>query len=203
MSNLRSSFVRLPTDVHSLIWMKLALSDIAALQQVSTASGALLDLTDAMTEACKEIHIRVTEDKQLWIAILQDHIVRKRRPLPTYRRPLYEASAGDIQCWIKQSFIVEENYQSGCVRSSRTTTHKGITWVKLVRGRWCLVASADLEQSRLSVWNITLSSLHGPCTELSLEGPLTDGMVEDLGYSVHAAVTIATRFDFFYRYSKV
>lgn len=90
----------------------------------------------------------MTEDKQLRIAILQDHIIRKIRHPPTYRRPLYEISVGDIQCWIKQFFTVDENYPNGCVQSFQITTYKGITWVKLAKGSWCLVASANLEHKK-------------------------------------------------------
>lgn len=68
-----------------------------------------------------------------------------------------------------------------------------ITWTKLIRGRWCLIACSDFLVSRLVVWD-----LQNPIDQLQkaifhLSGPVVDGIVEDITSEVLIALTLGKR----------
>lgn len=64
--------------------------------------------------------------------------------------------------------------------------------MKLVKGRWCLVASSDASQSRLSLFDSGSGALQ-LITENFLPGPIMDGQLEDVEEYVHLAVTVGSR----------
>lgn len=68
-----------------------------------------------------------------------------------------------------------------------------ITWTKLIRGRWCLIACSDFFVSQLVVWD-----LQNPTDQLQkaifhLPGPVVDGIVEDITSEILIALTLGTR----------
>lgn len=85
--------------------------------------------------------------------------------------------------------------------SSRTELSDSITWLRLLRGRWCLVASSDAEEkrhSRLSIWDSRAESDTVTATlqmraEMFLPGPIMDGESEDDGVSIKVAVTVGSK----------
>lgn len=189
-----SSLLDLPSDVHFVIWTLLSLSDLATLQRVCQALVCSFRIIDSIFKVCRRIACRINDDKSLWIGILQNDILRKRMPLPLNLLPLHRVAALDVKSWAKHAFLLQKNYQSATVKSFRTCTYEGITWTTIIRGRWCLVASANLSNAKLAVWDLSQTNIEGPCTVMPLEGPITDGIVEDSGDYVHAAVTVATRY---------
>ena len=67
-----------------------------------------------------------------------------------------------------------------------------VTWAKLVRGRWCLVASSDATQSRLSVFD-GLCGMQDEKYVFYLDGPVMDGVVEDTPQGINLALSIGAR----------
>lgn len=186
------SLLDVPSDVHFIIWTLLSLSDLATLQRVCQVLACLFSRINTISQVCRGIARRINDDKSLWVVILQAYVLRKGTPLPSNLPPLHRVAALDVKSWVKHAFLLQKNYRSAAVKSFRTCTYEGFTWTKIIRGRWCLVASANLSNAKLAVWDLSQTNLEGPCTVMPLEGPITDGTVEDSGDYVHAAVTVAT-----------
>lgn len=73
---------------------------------------------------------------------------------------------------------------------SRVKLKLRVTWLKIIRTCWCLVASSSEAESRLTVWN-----LRGRCSiskEYYLPGPVVDGAADDDGTDIVVALTIGT-----------
>ena len=68
-----------------------------------------------------------------------------------------------------------------------------VTWVKLIRGRWCIVASSDSLCSRLMVFDGLNGLQSSPKYESFLEGPVMDGVVDDTAHGINMALSIGTQ----------
>ena len=67
-----------------------------------------------------------------------------------------------------------------------------VTWAKLIRGRWCLVASSDHLQSQLFVFD-GLRGFQSDKYVFYLDGPVMDGVVEDTPHGINLALSIGAR----------
>ena len=110
------------------------------------------------------------------------------------RIPLELATAHHIESWVRAAIRLRVNYTTkpkAELQRICLANNLRVTWSKLVRTRWCLVAASALSESRLSVWDISSGSwtLRG---EWFLDGPVIDGHLEDIGKSVTVALTIGT-----------
>ncbi|TDL27893.1 hypothetical protein BD410DRAFT_781809 [Rickenella mellea] len=168
----------LPTDVISIIWRELALRDIASLRKV-----------------CAKLNRSISGDKQLWAHILQRDVVDRDISLLPYRSEFASSDAACIEAWVRQALNLEASFQNA--ESLGATQRVGlgacITWVKLVRGRWVLVASSDTRHSCLMLWDSMppTKSLQ-KCANISLPGPVLDGQVEDTGSKITIAVSVGS-----------
>lgn len=139
----------------------------------------------------------VSYDKQLWLHILDRDIKSKALPLPKYVRDIDEASAEDAIEWVKNSFLLVNHYSSGEERTLiRENLSMSVTWIKLIRGRWCLIACSDLKNSQLVVWDLQASQDEHHKATLYLPGPVIDGIVEDDKEDILIAFTIGTKYTF-------
>lgn len=139
----------------------------------------------------------VSNDKQLWLHILDRDIKSKALPLPKYVRDIDEATAEDVIEWVKNSFLLDNHYSSGEERTLiRENLSISVTWIKLIRGRWCLIACSDLKNSQLVVWDLQASQDDHHEVTFYLPGPVIDGIVEDNKEDILIAFTIGTKYTF-------
>lgn len=136
----------------------------------------------------------MTSDKQLWLHILQRDIKPKASPSPRCIRDIEELTAQDVLEWVKNSIILNKSYASGNNRTLiRTYVSMSVTWVRIVRGRWCLVACSNLKNSQLLVWDLQFSQAEPHKSTFYLPGPVADGVIEDNKNEILIALTIGTK----------
>ena len=139
--------------------------------------------------------MKISEDKQLWVHIVERyvHSCGSHLPVQIEARALGELEASTVQFWARTAFELNRTYtKHGRRKMSYIDGLTCVTWIKLVRGRWCLVASSDLTQSRLIVFD-GLRGLQNYETEVFLEGPVMDGVLEDSVAGINIALSIGSR----------
>lgn len=138
------------------------------------------------------LNFYVTSNKQLWLHFLNRDIKPKVLPLPKYTREVEEANAQDVMEWVKNGIILCKSYASGDDRTLiRTNVSMSVTWVRLVRGRWCLIGCSNLDLSQLIVWDLFATPLHA--ATFHLPGPVVDGTIDETKAEVLIALTIGSR----------
>ncbi|TDL27940.1 hypothetical protein BD410DRAFT_739274 [Rickenella mellea] len=178
------SLCNIPTDVQSLLWNHLNAIDLFRLMVT-----------------CHAMNSSISNNKQLWVVCARRELTSCQRHLIPYRRSIQDASAFDIQSWFRHSISLDKNYASSAftVHHLHTEATYAITWLRLIRGRWCLVASSNLNESRLTLWDLSSGSdKPQPFANLFLPGPVMDGQVDDASNTIRVAVTIGSR-DLFVR----
>lgn len=106
-----------------------------------------------------------------------------------------KVTACDVEHWVKSGCVLAKNYSSGLNTTvARTNLSQSVTWVKLVRGRWALIACSDFISSRLLVWDVQLASSHILRATFHLPGPVVDGLIKDSSCEVLIALTLGKRY---------
>ncbi|TDL27954.1 hypothetical protein BD410DRAFT_824728 [Rickenella mellea] len=174
MHNLRS----ISKDVQSLVWSHLCARDLVSLMV-----------------ACKELNASISDDKQLWVGCSARTLTTSgyhNYSIP-YRRSMEDVDASDVRSWLAHGMSLHRGYSSSSptIQKLDSMAPRIVTWVRLMRGRWCLVASANVSESRLTLWD--LSSRSGrphPCSEIFFPGPIMDGQIDDDLTAIRIALTV-------------
>ena len=133
-----------------------------------------------------------TTTKQLWAHIFNQEVVNERYRLPLYRNVFEELGARQLEAWTCSALNIHRNYiDTADTEVSRIDNLGCITWVNLVRGRWCFVACSDITQSRLIL--IDLDQDGDYKTQAFFAGPIMDGQSYDSGSNIEFALTVGTR----------
>ena len=117
--------------------------------------------------------------------ILRHDIFSDRRLTPSYALPTDELSAAECEVLVLHA-----------VRLNRRLTSKSdappilipfhqsrsVTWVRLIKGQWLLLATSDKNTSVLSIWSLAslsaMDDLQSPVSEAFLDGPVANGLVD-------------------------
>lgn len=83
-------------------------------------------------------------------------------------------------------------------RIVRIDQTRSVTWLRLIRGSWLLVATSDKDASSLSLWKLS-DILHGgsgvsPVSEAFLPAPVRDGAVDVTEETVTIAVSLYSQY---------
>ncbi|TDL13259.1 hypothetical protein BD410DRAFT_903336 [Rickenella mellea] len=167
-------------DVQSLVWSYLCARDLVSLMV-----------------ACKGLNASISDDKQLWVGWSARTLTTSgyhNYSIP-YRRSLEDVDASDVRSWLAHGISLYKGYTSSSptIQKLDSMAPRIVTWVRLIRGRWCLVASSNVSESRLTLWD--LSSRSGgphPCSEIFFPGPVMDGQIDDDLTSIRIAVTVGS-----------
>ncbi|TDL19723.1 hypothetical protein BD410DRAFT_841880 [Rickenella mellea] len=170
-------FSALPSDVLAIIFQELSLGDLLSVRQV-----------------CKTIHEAISTDKLLWMSIFKCYVIDGGKCVILYRRPLSLLGAAAVESWTRNAYVLEKAYLSTSSLSVYCfkTGIRAVTWVKIIRGRWCLAASSNISESRLTLWDISPPH-HQICAEIFLPGPIMDGEIEDLNSEIIIAVSVGSK----------
>ncbi|TDL26863.1 hypothetical protein BD410DRAFT_782951 [Rickenella mellea] len=175
------SLCTIPADVKTLVWNYLDASDLVRVM-----------LT------CYAMNTSISNDKQLWAGCARRELNNWQRRLIPHRllKPFQDASGLDVQSWVRHAISLDKNYASCAFTTHRFCSEAtyAITWLRLIRGRWCLVASSNLNESRLTLWDLSPRSDESrPCAKIFLPGPIMDGQVEDNSNIIRVAVTVGSQ----------
>ena len=97
-----------------------------------------------------------------------------------------------MRMYLKHVLSLDSSYRNPAPMVIRRCTTAAVTFVKVIRGRWFVVASSDSDVSELSLWEIEDSSGCRIHARIYLPGRVIDGMVDDSKDTVKLAVTIGT-----------
>jgi len=116
-------------------------------------------------------------------------------PIPNDCVDLEHAPASYVEYLVKFALNLHWSYTgaSSPVIHRVSISPLRITWVRILRSPYLVVASSNLEESRLSVW------IAGNTLELRMEcyvpGPVMNGQTYYAGDSVKLALTIGSKFE--------
>ncbi|TDL19722.1 hypothetical protein BD410DRAFT_841879 [Rickenella mellea] len=175
-----AGLVTIPFEVLSVLCRLLSLGNIASLRQV-----------------CKKLQYAISTDRMLWAHVLKRDVVDHGIPLVPYHRAFDLVDAPVVESWTRNALTLQRAYIStrSLTVDCFSTGVRAITWVKLIRGRWCLFASSNSLESRLSLLD-TSSSCREICAEILLPGPVMDGQVEQNSSEIIVAVSVGSRHRF-------
>lgn len=142
----------------------------------------------------------MTRTKQLWTYFLDLRVRFCGVPLPAHCRPVDEMISDEVESLVAHytrlrdrtvgQWIVPRTYGVYSFNQPRP-----VTWTKLIRDRWVLVASSDAQTSCLSLFEI--DALYCGATDAVasayFSGPIAHGAVETTGTSVVIAVEVRSR----------
>ena len=115
-------------------------------------------------------------------------------PLQIENTPLKNLDVKTLEYWARSAFVLDKIYNGlGTNTFSIIRGLSYVTWVKLIRGRWCLVASSDKLQSRFTVYDGIGGLRAREKQDYYLDGPVLDGVVEDTPLGINIALSIGTR----------
>lgn len=186
-------FLFLPPDVLSLIWSQLCLRDVTRARQVGLSHQFCIGAKGLHSKVCRYFLQHIGADKQLWMSLLGRESESRGIPLNPYHCALDTATATYVESWLRTTISYRSAYEIASAASTiSTTVGSRITWLKLLRGRWCLVASSDESRSRLMLFDSLDSNSHLLC-EMLLPGPVMDGQCDDTGDGICLAISVGTR----------
>lgn len=178
----------LPDDVLLVIFEHLPTRTIAIARQVrypechEPRTRALL----MNVQTCKAFQ-RVSHSKQLWLSVMRRDVLRNNLPVPAYCRHTDSLSGRECEVIVVNALCVSEHLRCGGSRPQAphvVTAHqsRSVTWVKMIRGQWLLVACSDGSSSVLCLLSVALLSELGaaacPAAQTYLEGPVARGLVD-------------------------
>ena len=146
-------------------------------------------------QTCSVLNDLVSDDKQLWLYIFYRDIRLPALPSPRLTRPLDTITAREVIEWVKNGIILNRNYLSGCNDTLfRYDMSMHVTWTKLVRSRWLLVACSNLHLSKLVLWDLNNMQHESYKSTFHFSGPLTEALLEDDGSEILIALTIGSKY---------
>ncbi|CAL1697063.1 unnamed protein product [Somion occarium] len=143
-----------------------------------------LCVKDVLKMRCTCRHIaQLTKTKQLWCQLYRRVVAEQGIPVFPYMRPLDILSPSLVEALVVHMVRLDEKTMSQKgARLVPLHQPRSVTWIRLVRGQWLLVASSDLNTSVISLWSLSslLSSPESskPIVEAYLDAPVAYGMVQ-------------------------
>lgn len=130
----------------------------------------------------------------MWHYVLSRDTGCKLSRLPTNAVPTQDASVEVLRTYVKHTYVLWRAYEHpGLDRAViRIDTPARVTFVKLIRGRWFLVASSNTTISELSAWEIRSPSTCALRSRVYLPAPALDCAVDDGGSYVRVAISVGT-----------
>ena len=133
-------------------------------------------------------------DKQLWLYLLYRDIKLRSLPFPKFSQPIDVATAEDVMEWVRNGIILNKSYSAGRNETlCRINMFLHVTWVKLVRGRWLLIACSGLQISKLDLRDLQCFQDNHSKSTFYFPGPITEALLEDDGSEIFIALTIGKR----------
>lgn len=143
----------------------------------------------------------LSDDKQLWVHIFKRSAKERSLLIPTELRNIEDVEARDIESWLRNDLLLAEGYRTPSKKLSIRRIHVRpglrVTWLKLILGRWCMVAASDEEESRLSLWNVA-SGTADPrqMAHVYLDAPVINGQTDFSTGEVRVSVTVGAKYEY-------
>lgn len=117
--------------------------------------------------------------------------------IPRYTRPLDSLSSDSVEAIVLRAIHTSDSWSGGAVTPKRVMhldLPQSVDWLKLVNGRWLIVASSDNYVSKLSCWDMSLVSTGSvkPSAECFLPGRVNTVKLEVQSNGVVIALGIST-----------
>ena len=140
----------------------------------------------------------ISGDKQDWLYLFSMITGARCLPIPMHPRSIDQAEAKDIASCVLHSINANFGYTAECsqLSVSKLAIKSGLraTWVKLLHGRWCWVASADDDESELSLWEIKSDGRVQISARIYLDAPVMNGEVYCSDGAARCAITIGAKY---------
>lgn len=147
-------------------------------------------------QTCTALQTAISRDKQLWAHILDRDIKAKSLPLPYNLRSIEDVDVRGLESCVKHAVTLSQSYAQADVKlfTREIENRRGlaVSWLKLLRGRWCLVASSNTEESQFSIWKILSEDGVDLATRIYLEAPVIDGLVDESDGRLRCVVTVGS-----------
>lgn len=143
---------------------------------------------------CKTLRSTIIEDRYFWLSVLIRGAEYELSRLPANALPNQDASVNVLRACVKHAYLLKKFYQCPSLDRAiiRIDTPARVTFVKLIRGRWFLVASSNTTISELSVWEILSPSTCALQDRVYFPAPILDGILDDDRNNIRLAISIAS-----------
>lgn len=136
-------------------------------------------------QTCRYLY-DLTHIKNVWVNVLRRDVISARLPLPSYCRPVQDLTGTQLEALVAHAFRLEWDISQLPERRSLYIAplhqKRSVTWVKLVRAQWLVVAASNASVSILSIWSVaSLLDSHGdkvPLSEIHLSGPVRGAILD-------------------------
>ena len=119
--------------------------------------------------------------RYLWHRVLTEDVIKRRLPLPWYRKSQDELGSREHELLARQALRAAAAPCDPTIKRI-DQARQSISWVRIVHGQWLLVASRHVstKKSTLSVYAVTAvqQGRSEPLLCTDLPGPVSSGEVE-------------------------
>jgi hypothetical protein len=134
-----------------------------------------------LIQTCRTLRY-ATHPKTLWLTFLQRLSANDHTRLPQYIKPLATMTSHEVEILTRRIAQMDRDWDRGQVHPksiTRLDLPQSVTWLRLIAGRWLLVASSDSHTSRLCCFDTSrLAESTKPATECFFAGRIQTGDVE-------------------------
>lgn len=186
----------LPEEIIVKIAQNLSASDVRNLGLVRSPRTLRVCNLMRIDQTCRSFK-RVCSSQRVWLDVLSRDVHSRSVPTPHYSQPLSSLSGGECEALALHTMRLQDQLCSpkdNAVKFATLHGKRSVTWVRLVQGKWLLVASSERTASVITLWDVasllspsSSSSPPVPTSEASLEAPVYSGLVD----VQDGAVTIA------------
>lgn len=182
----------LPEDILAQILLNLTLGEVVALRRVRKSFHRHLPENSHLNmKVSRYLYRIISNDKTLWEYNLKREVSAQGLLLHPNRIDTSVSSVAQLESWLRCAILLRQSYsRTSKPEIMRLKLDRGITWMRIARARWCIVASSDTQQSHLSVYDF---SINGKSAEVFyLPGPVITGVMDDNKSGLRLALTIGT-----------
>ncbi|EKM48114.1 uncharacterized protein PHACADRAFT_203235, partial [Phanerochaete carnosa HHB-10118-sp] len=182
-----------PTSESCLAPLSFHTNDMAELALTDVDGDVLVDIFLQLSvkdllrvrQTCRYLY-DLTHTKNVWVHILRRDLISARLPFPSCCRPVRDLTGPQLEALLSHALCLERDILQPPERRSLHIVplhqKRSVTWVKLVRAQWLVVAASDASVSVLSIWS--LASLldsrgsQGLLSEIHLSGPVRGAILD-------------------------
>lgn len=179
MQHFRVDFLNLGEYIILCILFEIEIADVLNVRQVCRVNVLRFHLeTNLLIKQTCSFLLQVTQAKLIWMNLMPN----KKTVPPSHTKPLSEMTGHEMEILTRRLARMEYNWDNrklGLKNIIRFDQPQEVRWLRLVCGRWLLVASSDSYVSRLCCFDVGRFSISTkPIAECFFAGPVNTAHAE-------------------------
>ncbi|KAI0093603.1 hypothetical protein BDY19DRAFT_989164 [Irpex rosettiformis] len=131
----------------------------------------------SLRKTCRYFYV-LSRSRYLWHHILSREVIQERRPLPSYRKPIYQLGSAQLETLVRRALRLDVPCQQPTI--TKFGSRQSVQWIRLIHGQWVLVATTDKQQSILTLYSLAVTENDKPSliAAVNLAGPVSSGEIQ-------------------------